>query len=394
MSKHPLSTALGGLFFLTGFFFLNFTSRIIFSPLLPVIEKEMGIDHAQSGSFFLCISAGYFLSVLFSGCVSARINHKRTIVLSSLGIGGAHILLSTCTTLLSFQAGLFVLGLGAGLYFPSGLATISDLVPSAYLSRGMAIHELAPNIGFVAAPLICDAFLTYLEWRQGLVFFALFIITGGIAYGLSSYGNTEKGTAPDLSGAKVFFRMPIFWGMVALFSLAICSTLGVYAMAPLFLVNDHGMEPGKANSLLAFSRVSAILMPLVGGWLGDRFGKQLVMAVILFSAGLTTVALAAATTGIWVTVLIILQPLLAVCFFPAGFAELSKLGPSQYKNLAVSLCLPLSFLIGAGLMPTLIGVVGDAYSISGGFFLVGLLMIAGGGCSLIVTFLNRKKMLV
>jgi len=394
MSKHPLSSAFVGLFILTGFFFLNFTSRIIFSPLLPIIEEEMGISHAQSGSFFLCISAGYFISVLFSGYVSARINHKRTIMLSSLGIGSALFLLTTCSTFFSFQVGLFVLGLGAGLYFPSGLATISSLVPSAYLSRGMAIHELAPNMGFVAAPLICDAFLSYIEWRQGLALLGVFIIIGGFAYGMSSYGSTEKGTAPDLSGAKVFLQMPVFWGLVALFSLAICSTLGIYAMAPLFLVNDHGMDPGKANSLLAFSRVAAIPMPLVGGWLGDRFGKQQVISLVLFLAGITTAALAMVSSGIWVTVLIVIQPLLAVCFFPAGFAELSKLGSSQYGNLAVSLCLPLAFLLGAGLMPLLIGAVGDAYSISGGFLLVAVLMIGGGGYSLIVTFMSRKKMLV
>ncbi len=394
MARHPLSSALAGLLFLTGFFFLNFTSRVIFSPLLPVIEKEMGIDHAQSGSFFLFISAGYFLSVLFSGCVSARINHKRTIILSSFGLGGALFLLGSCSTLLTLQVGLFVLGLGAGLYFPSGLATISNLVAPAYLSRGMSIHELAPNMGFVAAPLICDAFLAYIQWRQGLALLGTLIIMSGIAYGMSPYGSKEKGTAPDLSAAKVFFRMPVFWGMVGLFSLAICSTLGIYAMAPLFLVNDHGMEPGKANSLLAFSRVASIFMPLAGGWLGDKFGKQLVIALILFLTGITTAALALVNTGIWVTVLIIVQPLLAVCFFPAGFAELSKLGSSQYGNLGVSLCLPLAFLIGGGLMPTLIGAVGDVYSISAGFLLVGSLMLFGGGCSLIVTFLNRKKMLV
>ncbi|HIQ37736.1 MAG TPA: MFS transporter [Desulfocapsa sulfexigens] len=394
MARHPLSSAFKGLFFLTGLFFFNFTSRVIFSPLLPVIEKEMGIDHAQSGSFFLFISAGYFLSILSSGFISARINHQRTIVVSSIALGLALFTLGACSTLFTLQLGLFVLGLGAGLYFPSGLATISHLVDPAYLSRGMSIHELAPNLGFVAAPLICHIFLVFIPWRQGLAILGTLIIVSGIIYGFSSHGSKEKGTAPDLSAAKIFFRMPLFWGLVGLFSLAICSTLGIYAMAPLFLVNDHGMEPGKANSLLAFSRVASILMPLAGGWVGDRYGKQLVMALILLFTGLITAALAIVHSGIWVTVLVVVQPLLAVCFFPAGFAVLSKLGSAKYGNLGVSLCLPVAFLIGGGLMPTLIGVVGDLYSISTGFFLVGFLMAVGGGCSLFVTFRNDKKVIV
>jgi MFS family permease len=393
MKQHPLSPAFSGLLFLTGLFFLNFTSRVIFSPLLPIIEKEMGIDHAQSGSFFLFISAGYFLSVLSSGFVSARINHKRTIVLSSLALGVALFVLGGCSTLPALQAGLFVLGLGAGLYFPSGLATISNLVAPAYLSRGMAIHELAPNLGFVAAPLFCDVFLVYMSWRHSLALLGMFIIVTGIGYGFSSHGSREKGKAPDLSASGMFFRMPIFWGMVILFSLAICSTLGIYAMAPLFLVNDHGMDPGKANTLLSFSRVASIMMPLLGGWFGDRFGKQLVMALVLFVTGILTAAMALVGDGVWLIVLVMAQPLFAVCFFPPGFAVLTKLGPPKYANLAVSLSLPLSFLIGGGLMPTLIGWIGDVYSISAGILLVGCLMATGGASSLLVTLIMNKKMM-
>ena len=392
--RHPLSPALGGIFFLAGLFFLNFTSRVIFSPLLPVIEQEMGIVHAQSGSFFLFISVGYFFSVLSSGFVSARINHKRTIILSSFALGLALFVLGGCSTLFTLQLGLLGLGLGAGLYFPSGLATISSLVSPAYLSRGMAIHELAPNLGFVAAPLLCDLFLSYLPWRQGLALLGAFIIAGGLTYGLSPHGSKEKGKAPDLSASSAFFRMPMFWAMVVLFSLAICSTLGIYSMAPLFLVNDHGMDSGRANTLLALSRIASILMPLAGGWFGDKFGKQRVMAIVLLLTGVLTASMAMVGDGVWLLILVVAQPLFAVCFFPAGFAVLSKLGSAEYGNLAISLCLPLSFLIGGGLMPTLIGWIGDAYSISAGFVLVGFLMAIGGGCSLFVTFMKSKKMIL
>ena len=385
---------MSGLIFLTGLFFLNFTSRVIFSPLLPLIEEEMKLDHAQSGSFFLCISVGYFLSILSSGYVSSRISHKRCIVLSSLALGGALFLLGSCSTLFTLQLGLFVLGLGAGLYFPSGLATICSLVPSAYLARGMAIHELAPNLGFVAAPLISDLFLHYGQWRYGLAFLGTVIIVTGILYGLSSHGSSEKGSAPDMSIAITFFRMPVFWGLVALFSLAICSTLGVYAMAPLFLVNDHGMDPGEANTLLVLSRIASIIMPLFGGWLADKIGNELVITLVLCLSGILTACMGVAGDGFWLIVLVVAQPIIAVCFFPAGFAVLTKLGSAKYGNISVSLCLPLAFLIGGGLMPALIGFVGDLYSISMGILAVGILMFLGGVVSLFVTLIIGKKMIV
>ena len=48
----PFSQALVPLFFLSALFFLNFSARVIFSPLLPGIEQEFGLDHSGAGSFF------------------------------------------------------------------------------------------------------------------------------------------------------------------------------------------------------------------------------------------------------------------------------------------------------------------------------------------------------
>lgn len=73
-------------------------------------------------------------------------------------------------------------------------------------------------------------------------------------------------------------------------------------------------------------------------------------------------------------------------FFPSGFAVLSKLGPAEYGNMAVSLCIPLAFLVGGGVMPTLIGMIGDVASISSGIILAGTAMILGGCFSFFVTF--------
>lgn len=215
------------------------------------------------------------------------------------------------------------------------------------------------------------------------------MIVSGLLYGLSSHGVQDKGKAPDLLSSASLLRMGSFWGMCILFSLAICSTLGVYAMAPLFLVNDHGMDPGKANTLLAFSRVASIFMPLAAGWLGDRFGNHRIMSTVLFLAGILTALMGAVDNGGWLIAFVVAQPLVAVCFFPSGFALLSRLGPPDFGNLAVSLCLPLAFLLGGGVMPTLIGFIGDIVSISAGFLFAGLAMSLGGAVSFFVTL--RKK---
>ncbi|MFH2122681.1 MAG: MFS transporter [Pseudomonadota bacterium] len=365
---------------------MNFTSRVIFSPLLPIIEGEFGLGHAAAGSFFLLISGGYFFSILSSGFVSARINHKNTIALSTIASGITLIALSHCATLFWMRIGLFSLGLSAGLYLPSGLASIKRLVAPAYLARGMAVHELAPNLGFVAAPVLADMMLRYSSWQQGLMWLGISMVGAGLFYGIAGRGSSERGKALDILTSQRILSRPEFWLLLLLFSLAICASLGVYAMLPLFLVSEQGMTPERASYFLAMSRIAALLMPLVAGWYGDRLGNRMIMAFVLLIAGLCTVFLGMISSFSWLVLLVILQPVFAVCFFPSGFAVLSALGSEGEGALAVSLCIPAAFLLGGGVLPLLIGLIGDHASIGVGFMVTGTAMMAGAILSFFVSF--------
>lgn len=374
-------SALPALAFLACIFYLNFTSRVIFSPLLPVISGELGLTHADSGSFFLCISAGYFVSILLSGHVSSRLNHKRTIVLSSVASGVMLLVVSACMSLTTLRLALIGLGLAAGLYLPSGLITITRLVPPAYTARGIAVHELAPNVSFAVTPLVCAASLVLLSWRMGLGILGIILICMGVFFQLYGNGSQGAGTAPRLEPLKRILKLPRFWLITAMFSMAICSTLGIYAMLPLYLVSGLGMDVERANTLVAFSRIASVAMPLLSGWFGDRFGNQKVMGAVLFLAGVLTIPLGC-TEGWLLVCLVVLQPMVAVCFFPSAFAVLVAVGPKEEKNVAVSICIPLAFLCGGGILPTVIGTVGDHFSLGAGMMSAGGLMVLASFCAL------------
>src|SRR5512139_1020959 len=75
--------------FLTAIFYLNFVSRIILGPFLPVIEHELGLGHGVAGSLFLFIQIGYAAGLLGSGLVSWRFSHRHTIMASVVAVGVA-----------------------------------------------------------------------------------------------------------------------------------------------------------------------------------------------------------------------------------------------------------------------------------------------------------------
>jgi NNP family nitrate/nitrite transporter-like MFS transporter len=100
--------------------------------------------------------------------------------------------------------------------------------------------------------------------------------------------------------------------------------------------------------------------------------------ILVFSLnGLLTMIMGVAPTA-WLPYLVSIQPALAACFFPAGFAAISLMAPAGARNIAVSMVTSFAFIIGAGAVPALIGWSSTLHSFSAGFLLVGGLIVAGG----------------
>jgi NNP family nitrate/nitrite transporter-like MFS transporter len=381
---------LGPILLLTGIFFLNFIARIMPAPLMPTIEKDLGVDHGEAGSLFLFISSGYFISLLGAGLLSSRLTHRKTIVLSATTVGIALLGISLSNSLWAIRLGLFMLGMAAGIYLPSGIATLTALISARHWGKGIAIHELAPNLSFVAAPLISEALLPWLPWRGILAVMGGTSVLAGIAFACFGRGGQFPGEAPSFASFKSFLIRPTFWIMTALFGLGISGSLGVYTMLPLYLVTERGIERSWANTLVAFSRVSGLGMAFLAGWATDRLGARRTMGGVFLLTGITTVLLSI-VSGDWMVIIIFLQPMLAVSFFPAGFAALSRIGPPSARNVVVSLTIPLAFLLGGGVVPFAIGVMGDIASFALGIALVGGLILTGLILSLYVKLPEEKQ---
>ena len=371
-----LRRGIGPLLLLTTIFFLNFNARVVIAPLMPEIEADLGLSHRAAGSLFFMISSGYFIALIGSGWIAARLNHRKTIILSTVVLGSAIALTAFSNSLGSIRLALFAVGLAAGVYLPSGIATLTDLIEPRQWGRAIAIHEMAPNLAFVIAPLLCELLLLWFSWRAVVLFLGAITILMGIVYARYGGGGRFLGTAPGLEAVKRFIAEPAFWIMVLLFGLGISSSLGVYTMMPLYLVTDHGIERSLANSVIAASRMSGLFMALVGGWAADRFGPRITMTAVFLLTGTTTIIMGIGA-GPLVLAAVFLQPMAAVCFFPAGFAALARIGPPGARNIAVSLAVPLGFVIGGGAVPLLIGFMGDSVSFGMGILIVGCCIAAG-----------------
>lgn len=383
-----LSGVIGSILFLTFLFFLTFIGRFIFAPLMPSISGALGLSHTQAGSLFLAGSAGVFSGSLSAGFVSSRIHHKGTIALSLIGSAFALLLCTMLTSLWALRGAVLMLGFSAGMNLPSNVATITALVSRQDWGKALAIQQTAPPLSLILGPLLSVFLLTWFSWRMPMAVIALASIAAAIL--LIRFGTIGQfpGDAPDLSLARSILTTRSFWIMILLFALGMGGQVGIYAMMPLYLTAERGITETSANMLVGLSQVSALFMTFFAGWVTDRIGAKKAISIFLMVTGIATLFLGL-TSGVWLKIVVFLQPAVSVCYFPAGFAALVRIVQPNLRSLATAWVAPSGFVLGGGLFPLMLGYMGQKATFAGGIILAGGIIIAGASLPFFLNLIEK-----
>jgi NNP family nitrate/nitrite transporter-like MFS transporter len=365
-------------------FFFNFLARFIWGPLLVNIEADLGLSHTGAGSLFLYITTGYFFGILSSGYLSSRLNHQKTITLSSLSCGVVLITAAMGTSLPFLRIALVLIGVTAGFYLPAGIASLTYGLASRDFGKAFSIHEISPSLGFIAAPLLAEAVLRRISWRGVVWPIALGLIVTGLYYAVKRPTGNYRGDPPTWRNMHRVVSQPAFWMMLVVFALGVAANVGVFSMLPLYLQIERGMSQTATHFILSASRIAAMASPLVAGWLSSRFPPRSIMAAAALMSGLTT-SLIGLGGSRWLWLWLLMQSVFAAAFFPPAYAVLTGMVESGRRNLVIALIMPISMLIGGGAFPTVIGAFGDRQMFYVGFALTGLLIVA----SMIMIFFIR-----
>jgi len=373
--------AVPALLLLTGVFFVNFLARTMLGPLLLPLSASLDIRLAAAAQSFVALSAGYSLAVLGVGCISSRLGHHRTICLCLFLLGASLLALSLTRSLAGVLIWVFLMGLGAGLYMPSGVATITSITLSAHWSRAFALHEMAPNLSFVLAPFVVEAAGNLGQTTMAFAWLGWASLAMGILYAWRGPRLSRRGTPPSAAALKILLGSPPFWAVVTLFVLTVGVEVGVYGVVPAYLVRDRGLTEAAANTFLGLSRLASLAVLPWMGWVTERWGHARTLTICMVGLSVTTCAAAFGPLGFNLAILTI-QPIFAVCFFPVGFAVLAHVVPREASDLSVSLTVTCTSLIGAGLLPALLATLGERSGFASAFLAFGILSLAAGTLAL------------
>lgn len=269
-----------------------------YSVFLVALLREFGWSRSVLAGAFSVFTVVHGAANPIIGILCDRFGARRLVILGGFGLG-----------LTLFANGL--IETPAQLYLSFGLLTAlavacAGWVPAVVLVQRQFRDRLAFSLGIVSSgiglgmllvvPLV-QALIETLGWR------AAFQIYGGICVGwivpatwllvrdvpqrtpaAASAAAGPKRAARvhganarelTLSGAA---RTGVFWLVIAAFFFGnVCSqTLHVHQVA--FLV-DHGLEAMFAASVVGVVGIASILGKTGGGWLADRFERELIFLV-------------------------------------------------------------------------------------------------------------------
>ncbi|SIO27613.1 MFS transporter [Halodesulfovibrio marinisediminis] len=374
-SALPFQKVLPYLCLLALIFYVNCVERALLSPLLVSIQKEFNFSYTLTTSLLVVRSLGLSLSLIASSFLATHITHKTIITLSIFFSGASFALLSMTTSYLQLQLGLLCFGLSAGLYFPSGMATLASMVKKEDLSKAFSIHELAPNIAFITAPFIVEIMLSFTDWRGAMRYVGIAAMLLALLFALLCKGGHDHGAPPRFSTLKRILTKRNTWIFFTLAGIGLTLEIAPYYVLPLFLVDQQNMTTADANSLLAISRLATPVMALSAGFVAGKTGVKPLLFTGFTLSGIS-LALMATMQGVALSAAIIAQPLFPAILFPVIFKLFSDFFPSEEQSLVLAITMPFIGFIGAGIMPNFMGYCGDVLSFEVGFGILSALTFA------------------
>lgn len=349
--------------------FINFTLRMVFAPILPIVEDEFVVSHAQAGGIFVFLSTGYSVAVMISGLFSGTFGLKRSIFFALLFLSLISFTIPFVHTFWLLYVFAFFIGLAIGFYLPSAMPLMTEYYSENNWGKVIAIHDTGASTAIFSVPFIALFILRFFSWRGIFMVYGFVFLAAALVFFFSC--SEVKLNDPPKRIFKNIVRIGSLWLMVIIWTFGAGANQGVYAIIPLYLTKELGVTIGYANTILGISRLGAIGVAVSCGFLIDRFNLRIVMFLVLLITGILTVFIGLVSARL-IGIFLFFQAFCVTAFFPVGLVAIAKTFSREMRSLATGIILALSVASGAGLIPYLLGVAGDLQSFGLGIAIFGI----------------------
>ena len=362
---------------------LNDLIQSIIPSVYPILKENYNLSFTQIGLITFAFQFSASILQPFVGYYTDK--HPKPfsqiygMVFSLAGI----ISLSLADNFYWIIASVCLIGIGSAIFHPES-ARISNLASGGKRGLAQSIFQVGGNFGTALGPLLVALIVVphsqkYILWFVIAAVIALGIISK-IAFWYRDHLVFRKhkavpfGSFHDLSKSRVKWSIVIL--LVVIFSKFFYSaSLSTYYT--FFLMDKFGLSIRQAQFHMFIYLIAYATGTILGGPLGDRFGRKYIIWFSVFGA--TPFALLLPYVDLfWTDVLMIIIGIIISSAFPAIIVYAQELIP---KKLGMVSGLFYGFAFGMGALGSaLLGILADHTSIQYVYHICSMLPIIGVIC--------------
>jgi MFS family permease len=262
---------------------LGFGIRASFGLFLQPMSLEFGWGREVFSFAMAFQNLVWGVLAAFSGAIAERYGGARVVAACGLLYVLGLVVMAFAQTPLSLYLGAgFFIGLAlTGTTFGVAMAVIARVTPPEQRSTALGIATAASSLGqFLLLP-VCQLLIQMLDWQGALLGLAL------ISALIIPFSITMKGRPPARAGGDQTLRAALreacsersfhllFWGYF------VCGfQLMMFTVHLPAFVTDAGLAPRHGMIALALIGLCNAIGSFIAGWLGGRFSKKHLLAII------------------------------------------------------------------------------------------------------------------
>ncbi len=351
-SSRAARIAVGALFFINGFAFATWVSRI------PAVQTALGLTPGMLGAALMGLGAGSFVAMPIAGWLIARNGSRRVALVTTLACAALVLLPAFAWSVVALGGALGLLGAAMGAMDVAMNAQGVELehrVGRPILSGFHALFSLGGMTGAGIGGAIAAG---------GVPVAVHFGIIAALLVGVAAAVLPSLIEAPPAPADDGGTRLRVSPALVGLSVLAACFFISEGAMAdwtPVYLSSVLGSGPGVAAAGYAVFSAAMTIGRLSGDWLTVRIGRTRIVRIgaLLAAAGLSAALLIGTVPAALVGFVCVgagFSVAVPLVFSAAGRLDSRSAGPGL---AAVTTAGYLGFLAG----PPILGFVAEAFTL-------------------------------
>jgi FSR family fosmidomycin resistance protein-like MFS transporter len=322
---------------------LNDLMQSLIPAIYPILKTDLALTFGQIGLITLVFQGTASILQPLVGLWTDRRPLPYALAAGMASTGAGLVLLAHGESFETVLAAVALIGLGSSIFHPES-TRIARLAAGARPGFAQSVFQLGGNIGTALGPLAAALIVlpngqSSIEWFAGCALLGMsvlalvgrwFVAVGAVR--LSARRSRAAQAAP-LPRGQILAALAV---LIALMFSKFVYTASYSSYFTFFLIERHGVSVGAAQLYLFVFLAAVALGTILGGPIGDRVGRKMV---------------------IWVSILGVLPLSLAVPHLPL----IPAVAVASIAGMAMASAFPAIIVYAQELLPLRVGMVGGLF---------------------------------